>query len=70
MIGWTAYSRGRAKMDMAKMNDWLTVITNIGVIAGLVLLAYEISQTNEAIELDSVALQAQTASNINGRSTR
>ena len=44
-------------MDTAKLNDWLTVITNIGVIAGLVLLAYEIGQTNESLEQDAAALR-------------
>ena len=43
-------------MDTAKLNDWLTIVTNIGVIAGLVLLAYEISQTNESLEQDAAAL--------------
>ena len=52
-------------MDTAKLNDWLTVVTNIGVIAGLVLLAYEISQTNESLEQDATALGASYVANTN-----
>ena len=35
------------------MNDWLGVITNLGVIAGLVLVTYEIQQNNAILEQDA-----------------
>jgi len=33
-----------------ELNDWLGVLTNIGVMAGLVLVAYEIHQNNIALD--------------------
>ena len=50
-------------MDTAKLNDWLMVVTNIGVIAGLVLLAYEVAQTNEAMEREARTFRAQQLTN-------
>ena len=38
-------------MKAGELNDWLGVITNIGVIAGLALLVYELSLTNRAVDL-------------------
>lgn len=35
---------------------WLGTITNIGVILGLLLVAFQINQTNEAIHQESVAM--------------
>lgn len=37
-------------MKIAELNSWLGLITNIGVIAGLVLVAYEIRQNNVALD--------------------
>ena len=34
---------------MGKVNEWLTLVTNLGVIAGLVILVYEVNQTNQAL---------------------
>lgn len=39
-------------MNTTKLNDWLGIATNIGVIVGLALVAYEINQTNQAMSLD------------------
>jgi hypothetical protein len=36
-----------------ELNDWLGVITNLGVIAGLILVAYEIQQNNAILEQDA-----------------
>lgn len=41
-------------MDSSPGRDWLTVITNLGVIAGLILVALQMQQTNEALELQSL----------------
>ena len=54
-------------MDTAKLNDWLTVVTNIGVIVGLGLLVFEISQTNEALRRDAANFEASYISNTNAR---
>lgn len=34
---------------MEKSAQWLSLFTNLGVIAGLVLLVYEISQNTQAL---------------------
>ena len=41
-------------MDSPPGRDWLSIITNLGVIAGLVLVAMQMRQTNEALELQSL----------------
>ena len=40
-------------MKTRELNDWLGVITNIGLIAGLVLVAYQIHQNNIALEREA-----------------
>ena len=40
-------------MKPRELNDWLGVVTNLGVIAGLVLVAYEIQQNNELLIQES-----------------
>jgi hypothetical protein len=40
-----------------RLDRWLTVLTNIGVILGLALVAYQISQTNESLDIDRQDLQ-------------
>ena len=37
-------------MGASKLNDWLGVITNVGLIIGLVLVAYEVRQTHVAMD--------------------
>ena len=37
-------------MDKDKLNSWLTLGANVGVIIGLLLLAYEINQATKATE--------------------
>ncbi len=39
-------------MNLDKINDWLTLAANIGVLAGILLVAYEIRQNQELLELD------------------
>ena len=36
-----------------ELNDWLGVITNAGVVAGLIMVAYQIHQNNIAMEHDA-----------------
>jgi len=40
-------------MKLDKLNQWLTLAANIGVIAGIVFLAYQIKQNTSAIQADS-----------------
>jgi ATP phosphoribosyltransferase regulatory subunit HisZ len=40
-------------MNMEKLNHWLTLVANFGVIAGVVFLAYELRQNNELLEQGS-----------------
>jgi hypothetical protein len=53
-------------MDSGKLNDWLGVITNIGVIAGLALVAYEVRQNNVAIEQEARISQVEVVDGIRG----
>ena len=39
-------------MTTDNLNKWLTLAANVGVILGLILLAYEIRQTNSALDRD------------------
>ncbi len=49
---------------MEKSNQWLTLLTNLGVIAGLGLLVYEISQNTRALNNDiDVAIYSMAADN-------
>ena len=50
---------------MSKLNEWLTLLTNIAVVAGIVFLAVEIQQNTEllqsqVIETQAVSIQAAT----------
>ena len=50
---------------MNKLNEWLILLTNIAVVAGIVILAVEIQQNNEllqsqVIEMQAVSIQAAT----------
>ena len=40
-------------MDTKKLNEWLGVATNVGVIVGLVFLAIEINQNSEMLRMTS-----------------
>jgi hypothetical protein len=42
-------------MNLDSLNKWLTLLANVGVFAGLVLLAYEINQTQQQLEIASLA---------------
>jgi hypothetical protein len=48
----------------SELNDWLGVFTNIGVIAGLVLVAYEINQNNIALERQDRIAQVEVVDGI------
>ena len=50
---------------MSKLNEWLTLLTNIAVVAGIIFLAVEIQQNNELLqsqvrEMQAVSIQAAT----------
>ena len=47
---------------MQKWERWLTFLTNIGVIAGLALLAVEVSQNSEALRFSAV--RESTSANV------
>ncbi len=48
-------------MDMKRLNHWLALVANLGVIAGVVFLAYELQQNNALLveELRYSMLQNQ-----------
>jgi len=46
-------------MKAGELNDWLGVITNVGVIAGLALVAYEIQQNSVAIDREARSAQVE-----------
>lgn len=45
--------------DASKLHDWLGIATNIGVIVGLFLLAYEIAQTNEELVREKATFEVE-----------
>ena len=54
-------------VNMSKLNEWLTLLTNVAVVAGIIFLAVEIRQNNELlqsqlIETQAVSIQAATTS--------
>ncbi len=53
-------------MKASELNDWLGVITNIGVITGLILIAYEIHQNNIALEREARISYVETVDGIRG----
>ena len=46
-------------MDLEKTSQWLTVVTNIGVIAGLGLLVYELNQNSALMRAEMHAVRAE-----------
>lgn len=54
-------------MNTSKLNEWLTLLTNVAVVAGIVFLAVEIQQNNELLqsqarETQAVSIQAASTS--------
>ena len=52
-------------MKISKLNEWLILLTNLAVVAGIVFLAVEIQQNNELLqsqvkEMQAVSIQAAT----------
>ena len=39
-------------MNLDRLNDWLTLLTNVGVLVGIFLLVIELRQNQEILELD------------------
>ena len=39
---------------MEKLNQWMTLVANVGVVAGIVFLAFEISQNTEQMMSTSI----------------
>jgi hypothetical protein len=46
-------------MNSQKLNDWLTLAANVGVIAGIVILAIEIRQNSDAVRAQTRAQLAE-----------
>ena len=42
-------------MKIKKLNDWLTLLANVGVIAGILFLGYELRQNNELMRAEARA---------------
>jgi hypothetical protein len=42
-------------MNLDALNKWLTFAANVGVIVGLILIAYELNQTQEQLEMSALA---------------
>ena len=40
-------------MNARKVNDWLTLVANVSVVAGIFFLAFEIRQNSEAVRLNT-----------------
>ncbi len=50
------------RMKFGNSNQWLTLLANIGVVAGIVFLAFELQQNNKQLELQSY--QSWVAANL------
>lgn len=48
-------------MQLDKLNQWLMLAANIGVISGIAFLAVEISQNTEALGARTLRLGSRTA---------
>ena len=53
-------------MKTDKLNDWLGVITNIGIIIGLVLVGYEINQNSIELERESRISEIEVLDGVRG----
>jgi hypothetical protein len=51
-------------LKKGKLNEWLGVITNIGLIAGLLLVAYEIHQNSITLEREARISQVEVTDGI------
>ena len=52
-------------MNLDSLNKWLTLLANIGVIAGIAFLAIEINQNNKQLEIQSYQNWSNSAINLN-----
>ena len=50
---------------MERLNQWMTLIANIGVLAGIVFLAYEIRVNTDAVRSSTYAAYVETADSWN-----
>ena len=46
-------------MDIEKANHWLTPLTNIGVLIGIVLLVFELNQNSDLMRAEMHAMRAE-----------
>jgi len=46
-------------MKLSELNNWLTLVTNIGVLVGIGFLVLELQQTQTAMLADSSTTRAQ-----------
>ena len=51
-------------MNLRALNHWLTLVANIGVMAGIIFLAYEIKQNTLAAQLDAATIFQSSYSDI------
>ena len=51
-------------MNAEKLNAWLTLTANIGVLIGIFVLIFQISQTNTMMEAQAAQARADTAINV------
>jgi hypothetical protein len=40
-------------MDVAKLNSWFALLTNVAVVIGIIALAVELNQNNELLRSES-----------------
>jgi hypothetical protein len=56
-------------MNNEKLNQWLTILANLGVVVGIIFLVVEIRQTSTQIEKNTAALSAQVFFQLNESSS-
>ena len=49
---------------MERINQWTTVIANFGVIAGILVLAYQVNENTHQMKADSLLLNLLNCSQI------
>ena len=47
-------------LKLEKINQWLVIATNLGIIAGFILVAFQLQQTSQSLQLQASAIAEST----------
>ena len=48
------------RLKLEKVNQWLVIVTNLGIIAGFILVAFQLQQTSQSLQLQASAIAEST----------